>query len=61
MPQWGARDEPGRRHGVGKDYYEVLEGKKRYIWLATRMGRLAIKDTPGIEIIQTYKLIERDK
>lgn len=44
----------------GKEY-GVREGKKRYLWLATRMGRLAIKDAPGIEIIQTYKLIERDK
>lgn len=29
---------------------------KRYIWLATRMGQATIKDSPGLEIIQTYNL-----
>ena len=40
----------------GKKYY-VGEGKKRYLWLATRMGMPAVKDAPGIEIVQTYNLL----
>ena len=39
-----------------KKYY-VGEGKKRYLWFATRMGQPTIKDAPGIEIIQTYNLL----
>lgn len=39
----------------GNKYY-VSEGKKRYLWLATRMGIPTVKDAPGIEIIQTYNL-----
>lgn len=40
----------------GKKYY-VGEGKKRYLWLATRMGMPTVKDAPGLEVIQTYNLI----
>ena len=36
--------------------YHVSEGKKRYLWLATRMGIPTVKDAPGIEIVQTYNL-----
>ena len=38
--------------------YHVSEGKKRYLWLATRMGIPTVKDAPGIEIVQTYNLIK---
>ena len=37
--------------------YYVCEGKKRYLWLATRMGMPTVKDAPGIEIMQTYNLL----
>ena len=40
----------------GNKYY-VGEGKKRYLWLATRMGTPTVKDAPGIEIVQTYNLL----
>lgn len=40
----------------GKKYF-VGEGKKRYLWLATRMGMPTVKDAPGIEIVQTYNLL----
>lgn len=40
----------------GQKYY-VGEGKKRYLWLATRMGMPTVKDAPGIEIVQTYNLM----
>lgn len=43
----------------GKKYY-VGEGKKRYLWLATRMGMPTVKDAPGIEIVQTYNLMTHD-
>ena len=33
------------------------EGKKRYLWLATRMGMPTVKDAPGIETVQTYNLL----
>ena len=39
----------------GNKYY-VGEGKKRYLWLAIRMGMSTVKDAPGIEIVQTYNL-----
>ena len=39
-----------------KKYY-VGEGKKRYLWLATRMGMPTAKYAPGIEIVQTYNLL----
>lgn len=39
----------------GKKYY-VTEGKKRYLWLATRMSMPTVKDAPGIEVVQTYNL-----
>ena len=38
--------------------YDVSEGKKRYLWLATRMGKTTVKDAPGLEILQTYNLHE---
>ena len=44
----------------GKKYY-VTEGKKRYLWLATRMGMPTVKDAPGIEIVQTYNLLTYDR
>ncbi len=44
----------------GKNYY-VGEGKKRYLWLSTRMGMPTVKDAPGIEIVQTYNLFTHDK
>ena len=44
----------------GKKYY-VGEGKKRYLWLATRMGMPTVKDAPGIEIVQTYNLLTHDQ
>ena len=37
------------------------EGKKRYLWLATRMGMPTVKDAPGIEIVQTYNLLTHDQ
>jgi len=40
----------------GQKYY-VGEGKKRHLWLATRMGMPTVKDAPGLEIIQTYNLL----
>ena len=44
----------------GKKYY-VGEGKKRYLWLATRMGMSTVKDAPRLEIIQTYNLLTHDQ
>ncbi len=44
----------------GNKYY-VSEGKKRYLWLATRMGMPTVKDAPGIEIGQTYNLFTHDR
>lgn len=44
----------------GNIYY-VGEGKKRYLWLATRMGMPTMKDAPGIEIIQTYNLLTHNQ
>lgn len=41
--------------------YNVCEGKKRYLWLATRMGMPTVKDAPGLEIIQTYNLLTHDQ
>ena len=41
--------------------YSVGECKKRYLWLATRMGMPTVKDAPGIEIVQTYNLFTHDK
>ena len=39
----------------GSKYY-VSEGKKRYLWLATRMGMPTVKDTPGLAYFQTYNM-----
>ena len=44
----------------GKKYY-VGVGKKRFLWLATRMGMPTVKDVPGIEIVQTYNLLTHDQ
>lgn len=44
----------------GQKYY-VGEGKKRYLWLATRMGMPTVKDAPGLEVIQTYNLLTHDQ
>ena len=41
--------------------YYVGEGKKRYLWLATRMGVPTVKNASGIEIVQTYKLLTHDQ
>ena len=43
-----------------KKYY-VGEGKKRYLWLATRMGMPTVKDDPGIKIVPTYNLVAQDQ
>ena len=43
----------------GNKYY-VGEGKKRYLWLATRMGMPTVKDAPGIEVVQTYNLMTHE-
>lgn len=49
-----------------KEYYAIIyeeekmaKGKKRYLWLATRMGMSTVKDAPGIEIVQTYTLMNQ--
>lgn len=44
----------------GKKYY-VGEGKKRYLWLATRIGMPTVKDAPGLEVLQTYNLLTHDQ
>lgn len=54
-----------------KEYYALIsykredekmfEGKKSYLWLATRMGMPTVKDAPGIEIVQTYNLLTQDQ
>lgn len=44
----------------GKKYY-VSEGKKHYLWLATRMGMPIVKDALGIEVVQTYNLLTHDQ
>ena len=44
----------------GNKYY-VGEGKRRYLWLSTRMGMPTVKDAPGLEIIQTYNLLTHDQ
>ena len=44
----------------GNKYY-VGEGKKRYLWHATRMGMPTVKDAPSIEIVQTYNLLTHDQ
>lgn len=42
---------------TGLKKYRVEAGIKRYLWLATRMGKPTVKDAPGIEVIQTYNLM----
>ena len=42
----------------GTKRYRVEKGITRYLWLATRMGQPTVKDAPGLEVIQTYNLIE---
>lgn len=43
---------------TGLKEYRVEKGITRYLWLATRMGQPTVKDAPGLEVIQTYNLIE---
>lgn len=44
----------------GRTYY-VVEGKKHFLWLATRsMNMPTIQEAPGIKVLQTYKLYSRD-
>lgn len=43
----------------GKPFY-IKKGKKRYIWLATRMGNPTVKDAPGLAFFQTYKIFSYD-
>ena len=43
----------------GNKYY-VGEGKKRYLWLATRMGMPTVKDASNIEVVQTFNLNKYD-
>ena len=52
-----AADSNSQIELTGKKYY-VGEGKKRFLWLATRMGMPTVKDAPGIEIVQTYNLLQ---
>lgn len=40
--------------------YRVEKGMKRYLWLATRMGKPTVKDAPGLEVIQTYNLMPEE-
>lgn len=55
-----AADSTSQIKMKGQKYY-VGEGKKRYLWLATRMGMPTVKDAPGLEIIQTYNLLTHDQ
>ena len=48
-------------HLAGSNKYYGGEGKKRHLWLATRMGMPTVKDAPGIEIVQTYNLLTHDQ
>lgn len=41
----------------GNKKYRVEIGIRRYLWLATRMGKPTVKDAPGLEVIQTYNLM----
>ena len=43
----------------GKQFY-IKKGKKRYIWLTTRMGEPVVKDAPGLACFQTYNLVTHD-
>lgn len=43
----------------GKQFY-IKKGKKRYIWLSTRMGEPVVKDAPGLACFQTYNLVTHD-
>lgn len=43
---------------IGTKRYQVEKGITRYLWLATRMGQPTVKDALGLEIIQTYNLID---
>ena len=57
---YSAADSTSQIKLEGQKYY-VGEGKKRYLWLATRMGMPTVKDAPGLEIIQTYNLLTHDQ
>lgn len=43
----------------GKQFY-IKKGKKRYIWLTTRMGEPVVKDAPELACFQTYNLVTHD-
>lgn len=43
----------------GKQFY-IKKGKKRYIWIVTRMGEPIVKDALGLAFFQTYNLFPRD-
>ena len=44
---------------TGLKNYRVEKGTTRYLWLATRMGQPTVKDAPGLEVIQTYNLMQK--
>ena len=44
---------------TGLKKYRVEKGITRYLWLATRMGQPTVKDAPGLEVIQTYNLMQK--
>lgn len=41
-----------------KDYLLSEKLYSYYLWLATRMGQSTVKGAPGLEVIQTYNLVE---
>lgn len=55
-----AADSNSQIKQKGNKYY-VSESKKRYLWLATRMGMPTVKDAPGLKIIQTYNLLTNNQ
>lgn len=36
--------------------FNIKYGKKRYVWLPTRMGKPTVKDAPGLVYFQTYNM-----
>ena len=43
---------------IGNANYTIEPGNTRYLWLATRMGQPTVKDAPGLEVINTYNLVQ---
>lgn len=41
-------------------HFHIRQGKKRYIWFATRMGEPVVKDAPGLAFFQTYNLVTHE-